>query len=172
MSSLNKISFYQIFLSYFPITILFLSVFNEFDFNYLNIEYFSFNFVHILIFYWTLRNPDQLGHVSIFLAGLINDVIIGIPFGISSFCYLMICSVTAYLRNITLTPHFINDWLSFLFIVLLINSIQVLILDLIFIIEVDYLKYLINSGFTFIFYPLFFFLFNLLDNKKQFKKND
>ena len=31
MSSLNKISFYQIFLSYFPITILFLSVFNEFD---------------------------------------------------------------------------------------------------------------------------------------------
>ena len=172
MSSLNKISFYQIFLSYFPITILFLSVFNEFDFNYLNIEYFSFNFVHILIFYWTLRNPDQLGYVSIFLAGLINDVIIGIPFGISSFCYLMICSVTAYLRNITLTPHFINDWLSFLFIVLLINSIQVLILDLIFIIEVDYLKYLINSGFTFIFYPLFFFLFNLLDKKKQIRKND
>ena len=172
MSSLNKISFYQIFLSYFPITILFLSVFNEFDFNYLNIEYFSFNFVHILIFYWTLKNPDQLGYVSIFLAGLINDVIIGIPFGISSFCYLMICSVTAYLRNITLTPHFINDWLSFLFIVLLINSIQVLILDLIFIIEVDYLKYLINSGFTFIFYPLFFFLFNLLDKKKQIRKND
>ena len=172
MSSLNKISFYQIFLSYFPITILFLSVFNEFDFNYLNIEYFSFNFVHILIFYWTLRNPDQLGYVSIFLAGLINDVIIGIPFGISSFSYLMICSVTAYLRNITLTPHFINDWLSFLFIVLLINSIQVLILDLIFIIEVDYLKYLINSGFTFIFYPLFFFLFNLLDKKKQIRKND
>ena len=117
MSSLNKISFYQKFLSYFPITILFLSVFNEFDFNYLNIEYFSFNFVHILIFYWTLRNPDRLGYISIFLAGLINDIIIGIPIGISSFCYLMICSVTAYIRNITLTPHFINDWLSFLFIV-------------------------------------------------------
>jgi len=172
MSSLNKISFYQKFLSYFPITILFLSVFNEFDFNYLNIEYFSFNFVHILIFYWTLRNPDRLGYISIFLAGLINDIIIGIPIGISSFCYLMICSVTAYIRNITLTPHFINDWLSFLFIVLLVNSIQILILDLIFIIEVEYMRYLINSGFTFIFYPLFFFIFNFLDKKKQIKKND
>ena len=172
MSSLNKSTFLKVFLSYLPLIILFFSVFNEFDFNYLRIEYFSFNFVHILIFYWTLRDPDQLGYVSIFLAGLINDAIIGIPFGISSFCYLMICSVTAYLRNITLTPHFINDWLSFLFIVLLINSIQVLILDLIFIIEVDYLKYLINSGFTFIFYPLFFFLFNLLDKKKQIRKND
>jgi len=172
MSSLNKISFFQIFLSYFPITILFLSVFNEFDFNYLKIEYFSFNFVHILIFYWTLRNPNRLGYIPIFLAGLINDVVIGIPLGISSFCYLIICSVTAYIRNITLSPNFINDWLSFLFTILLVNSIQVIILDLIFLLDVDYLSYLINSGFTFIFYPLFFFIFNYLDKKKQIQKND
>ena len=172
MSSLNKSTFSRMLFSYSPTLLLFLSVFNEYDFNYLKIEYFSFNFVYILIFYWTLRNPNQLGYVSIFLAGLINDAIIGIPFGISSFCYLMICSVTAYLRNITLTPHFINDWLSFLFIVLLINSIQVLILDLIFIIEVDYLKYLINSGFTFIFYPLFFIIFRYLDKKIIFQKDD
>jgi rod shape-determining protein MreD len=151
---------------------LFLSVFNEFDFNYLKIEYFSFNFVHILIFYWTLRNPNRLGYISIFLAGLINDVIIGIPLGISSFCYLIICSVTAYIRNITLSPNFINDWLSFLFTILLVNSIQVIILDLIFLLDVDYLSYLINSGFTFIFYPLFFFIFNYLDKKKQIQKND
>jgi rod shape-determining protein MreD len=151
---------------------LFLSVFNEFDFNYLKIEYFSFNFVHILIFYWTLRNPNRLGYTSIFLAGLINDVVIGIPLGISSFCYLIICSVTAYIRNITLSPNFINDWLSFLFTILLVNSIQVIILDLIFLLDVDYLSYLINSGFTFIFYPLFFFIFNYLDKKKQIQKND
>ena len=96
MSSLNKISFSEIFISYFPIAILFLSVFNEFDFNYLKIEYFSFNFVFILIFYWTLRNPDRLGYISIFLAGLINDVVVGVPIGISSFCYLIICTVTAW----------------------------------------------------------------------------
>ena len=172
MSSLNKISFFQIFLSYFPITILFLSVFNEFDFNYLKIEYFSFNFVHILIFYWTLRNPNRLGYMSIFLAGLINDVVIGIPLGISSFCYLIICLVTAYIRNITLSPNFINDWLSFLFTVLLINSIQVLILDLILFIDVDYQKHLINSGFTFIFYPLFFIFFNYLNNRIIVQQND
>ena len=172
MSSLNKISFFQIFLSYFPVIILFASVFNEFDFNYLKIEYFSFNFAHILIFYWTLRNPNSLGYTSIFLAGLINDVVIGIPIGISSFCYLIICTVTAYIRNITLSPHFINDWLSLLFTILLVNSIQVLILDLIFNLDVDYMRYLVNSGFTFIFYPVFFFIFNHLDRKNQIKKND
>ena len=81
MSSLNKSSFLKLLFSYFPVIILFLSVFNEFDFNYLKIEYFSFNFVHILIFYWTLRNPNHLGYFSIFLAGLINDVVIGISTG-------------------------------------------------------------------------------------------
>jgi len=172
MSSLNKSSFIQIFLSYFPLLILFLSVFNEFDFNYLNIDYFSFNFVHILIFYWTLRSPNHLGYISIFIAGLINDVVIGIPMGVSSFCYLLICSVTGYVRYITLTPNFINDWLSFLFTIVLINSIQVLVLDLMLFLEVDYMSYLINSGFTFIFYPLFFILFKYLENRILVPQND
>ena len=172
MSSLNKSLFYQIFLSYVPIGILFFSVFNEFDFNYLEIEYFSFNFIHILIFYWTLRNPNHLGYVSIFIAGLINDVVIGIPMGISSLCYLLICTVTAYIRNITLSPNFINDWISLLFVVLLVNSTQVLILDFILKFNPDYLSYLINSGFTFILYPFFFFIFNYLDQKITKQQND
>ena len=172
MSSLNKESFTSIFLSYLPIGMLFLSVFNDLDFNYLKIEYFAFNFAHILIFFWTLKNPDHLGYTSIFVAGIVNDVIIGIPIGISSFCYLLICAATAYIRNITLSPNFINDWLSFLFTILLINSIQVTILDLIFLIEVDYLKYLINTGFTFLFYPIFFFFFNFINLKISFKLND
>jgi len=172
MSSLNKESFSNILLSYFPVGLLFLSVFNDFDFNYLKIEYFAFNFAHILIFFWTLKNPDHLGYTAIFMAGIVNDVIIGIPIGISSFCYLLICFVTAYIRNITLSPNFINDWLSFLFIILFVNSIQVTILDLIFLTDVNYLKYLINTGFTFLFYPIFFFLFNLINKKISLKLND
>ena len=172
MSSLNKDTFSNILFSYFPIGMLFLSVFNDIDFNYLKIDYFAFNFAHILIFFWTLKNPDHLGYISIFLAGIVNDVIIGTPIGVSSFCYLLICVATAYIRNITLSPNFINDWLSFLFIILLINSIQVTILDLIFTIEVDYLKYLINTGFTFLFYPIFFIIFNSINKKISLKLND
>ena len=172
MASLNKSTFFRSLLSYLPIILLFFSVFNEFDFNYLKLDYFSFNFIFILIFFWTLRNPDQLGYFAIFLAGIINDVVIGIPIGISSFCYLLICTITSYIRQITLSPKFINDWLSFLVAVLLINSIHVIILDLIFLYQVDYTSYLINSGFTFLFYPLFFILFNILNSKISLKKND
>jgi len=157
---------------YLPTLVLFLSVLNEIDLNYLEIEYFSFNFVYILIFYWTLKNPRYLNYGSIFLAGLVNDVVVGLPMGVSSFCCLLICSVTAYLRNITITPNFINDWISLLFTILLINSIQVIGLDFIFSIEVDYMQYLVNSGFTFIFYPIFLFLFNIIEKKIKIQKND
>ena len=172
MSSLNKDTFLRSLLFYFPTLILFLSVLNEIDLNYLNIEYFSFNFVYILIFYWTLKNANYLGYGSIFISGLINDVVIGTPIGISSFCFLLICAVTAYLRNITITPHFINDWISLLFTILLVNSIQALALDLIFSFDVNYMKYFINTGFTFIFYPLFLFIFDSLERKIKIKKND
>ena len=116
-------------------------------------------------FFWTLKNPNYLGYFSIFIAGIINDVVIGIPMGLSSLCYLLICTLTAYLRNITLTPNFIKDWFFFLFIILLINSIHVLVINLIFLIEVNYLRYLVNTGFTFILYPVFLVLFNYLNKK-------
>ena len=172
MSSLNKSPFLKIFFSYLPIFMLFFSVFNEFDFNYLKLEYFAFNFVHLLIFFWALRNPDHLGYLPIFFAGIINDVVIGIPLGVSSFCYLLLCSVTAYIRNITLSPNFIKDWISLLFTILLINSIQVIILDLVFLIKVDYTNYLINCWFTFLFYPIFFLFFNFLNERISYKIND
>ena len=172
MSSLNKSNFLKIFVSYLPLIILFISVFNEFDFNYLKIENFSFNFVYILIFYWTLRNPDSLGYFVIFLAGIINDVVIGIPIGISSLCYLILCAVTAYIRNITLSPDFVKDWFSFLFTMILINSIQVIIIGLIFSLEISYMSYMVNTGFTFLFYPIFYLIFNILSQKIVQKKND
>jgi len=172
MSSLNKNTLIRSLLFYLPVFFLFLSVLNEIDFNYLEIKYFSFNFAYILIFYWTLKNPRYLSYGSIFLAGLVNDVVVGLPIGVSSFCYLLICAVTAYLRNITITPNFINDWISLAFTILLVNSIQVISLDFIFSIEVNYLRYIINSGFTFILYPIFLFLFNILEKIIKIQKND
>ena len=172
MSSLNKNTFLRSLMFYLPTLVLFLSVLNEIDLNYLEIEYFSFNFVYILIFYWTLKNPRYLSYGSIFIAGLVNDVVTGLPIGISSLCYLILCAVTAYIRNITLSPNFVKDWFSFLFTMILINSIQVIILDLIFLLQINYMSYVVNTGFTFLFYPMFFVLFNFLSQLILQKKND
>jgi len=62
MTSKFKSSIGNQILLYLPLLLLFISVFNEFDFNYLHYEYFSFNFPFILIFYWSLKRIEILGY--------------------------------------------------------------------------------------------------------------
>ena len=113
MVRFTKANIFSKFLINAPIIVLFISVLNEFDFNYLELKYFSFNFPFILIYYWSLKKTESLGYGLIFIAGLFNDVVIGFPMGISSFSYLIICGFASYLRNITLRPSLLKDWLFF-----------------------------------------------------------
>ena len=154
----TKSSFLRLY-SWLPIIILFISVLNEFDFNYLNLEYFSFNFPYILIFYFTLKDFKNFDYFLVFIAGLVNDTVVGLPLGISSFSYILICVATSYLRNITIRPHPIKDWFYFLFIISLINSINYSVLTLFFSYNIILIDYLINNFFTFLFYLVFIYLF-------------
>ena len=85
----TKGSFLKLY-SWLPILILYISVLNEFDFNYLNLEYFSFNFPFILIFFFTLKDFKRFDYFLVFIAGLFNDTVVGLPLGISSLSYLLI----------------------------------------------------------------------------------
>ena len=51
--------------AWLPILFLFFSVLNEFDLNYLKIEYFSFNFPFILIFYFTLKEYKRFDYLLV-----------------------------------------------------------------------------------------------------------
>ena len=144
-----------------PIIILFISVLNEFDVNYLNLKYFSFNFPFILIFYFTLKDFKHFDYFLVFIAGLINDTVVGLPLGMSSLSYTLICISTSYLRNITIRPHPIKDWFFFLFVISLINSINYSILTLFFSYSLILDNYLINNFFTFLFYIVFLNIFKL-----------
>ena len=146
--------------TWLPIIFLFVSVLNEFDFNYLKLEYFSFNFPFILIFFFTLKDFKHFDYLFVFFAGLLNDTVIGLPLGISSLSYTLICIATAYIRNITIRPSPIKDWFYFLFIISLINSINYSILTLFFSFKLILMNYLVNTFFTFLFYIIFVKIFN------------
>ena len=159
MNSLrSKGSFFKLY-SWLPMILLFISVLNEFDFNYLNLKYFSFNFPFILIFFFSLKEFKYFDYLLVFFAGLINDTVVGLPLGISSLSYILICISTSYLRNITIRPHPIKDWFFFLFIISLINSINYSILTLFFSYSLILESYLINNFFTFLFYIIFVNIF-------------
>ncbi len=159
-------------LIYLPILFLYISVFNEFDFNYFNYKYFSFNFPYILIFYWSLKRIESLGYGYIFIAGLFNDAVLGFPIGISSLTYLLICGFAAYLKNITLRPDLIKDWLYFLFTISVATSVNYFLLVLFFSIELNYHELLGNIIFTFLLYYIFIYIFDFYQKIVFRKKND
>ena len=152
MIKFEKKNYLYKFYSWIPMLILYISVFNEFDLNYLEIEYFSFNFPFVLIFYFSLKEYNRFDYLLVFFAGLVNDTVVGLPLGLSSLSYILICIFASYLRNITIRPHLIKDWFYFLFIISLINSLSYLILFLFFNYDLDFMYYLINNFFTFILY--------------------
>ena len=154
----SKGSFFKLY-SWLPIIVLIVSVLNEFDFNYLNLKYFSFNFPFILIFFFTLKEFKHFDYLFVFFAGLINDTVVGLPLGISSLSYILICIFTSYFRNITIRPNPIKDWFYFLFVISLINSINYSILTLFFSFNLILMNYLVNTFFTFLFYIIFVSIF-------------
>lgn len=160
MSIEAKTPIFRKLLTFAPLILLFISVMNEFDLNYLNYKYFSFNFPFILIFYWSLKRSQSLGYGYIFIAGLFNDVVIGFPMGVSGLTYLLICGFAAYLRNITLRTNLLNEWFFFLFTILVATAINYLMLISFFSIELNYYELIANILFTFIFYYIFAHIFD------------
>ena len=146
-----------------PIILLFISILNEIDFNNLGFKYFSFNFAYILIFYYSLKRESSIGYIYIFVAGLFNDVVSGLPMGISSLSYLLLCVSAAYLRNITLRPSLIKDWIFFLLTILILNFITFTYLFWFYDYEINYLNQAVNTIFTFLLYFIFSNIFKIYD---------
>jgi len=159
MVSFKKKGFLPKLYYWLPVIVLFVSVLNEFDFNYLNLTYFSFNFPFILIFFFTIKEFKHFDYLLVFVAGLINDTVVGLPLGISSLSYLLICVATSYFRQITIRPNPVKDWFFFLFIITLVNSINYSILALFFSYDLILWSYLTNTLFTFLFYLVFIYIF-------------
>ena len=74
-----------------PLLLLYYLCISEVDTNLEKVfEIFTLNFQIILIYFWVIKRPDIMANGHIFLAGLINDVVMGFPLGISSLSYLII----------------------------------------------------------------------------------
>ena len=129
----------------------------------IDVKFFSINAHYILVYYWVLRHPENLGYGFIFLSGIISDVVLGLPFGVNALSLLIIAAVAAYVRVVTVRITLVNDWISFIPALLIANFIY--FFSLYFSnYSVDYLYLFTNSVFTFIFYPVLWGIFSLILN--------
>ena len=147
------------FLDLIPIVILFFISLN--GNSIIDLNFFSINVHYILVYYWVLRKPGALGYGFIFLSGIINDVLFGTPIGVNALSLLIIASVAAYVRAVTVRVNLINDWISFVPALLIANFVYFLALYFSSY-SLDYFYLFKNSLFTLIFYPVLWIIFSLI----------
>jgi|TARA_B100000809_G_C15004390_1_gene482668 cell shape-determining protein MreD len=149
------------FFELFPLLLLFFISLN--GSSIINVKFFSINIHYILVYYWILRKPENLGYGFIFLSGIISDVVLGLPLGINALSLLMVAGVAAYVRVVTVRITLVNDWISFIPALLFANFVYFISLYYSNY-SLDYLYLLKNSIFTLIFYPVLWGLFTLILN--------
>ena len=158
------LAFKQIKIKFFSLIPLFLLFFISLNGNsVIDFKFFSINIHYILIYYWVLKQPQALGYGFIFLSGIITDVVFGLPIGASALTLLVIATVAAYVRTVTVRSSLVSDWLSFIPALLIANFIYFITLYFSNY-SIDYFYLFKNSIFTFVFYPILWVIFGILLN--------
>tara|TARA_B100000941_G_C28431730_1_gene514622 strand:- start:91 stop:603 length:513 start_codon:yes stop_codon:yes gene_type:complete len=145
-----------------PLILLYYLCISEIDTNLEKVfNIFSLNLQIILIYFWVIKRPEIMANGHVFIAGLINDVVMGFPLGISSLSYLIIVFVGTYVRNKSVNTTIASDWFTF-FMAMIFSSLLFFLLvnnfsDLSFSIE----KISYNMFFTLFLFPVFWLFFNI-----------
>jgi len=124
------------------------------------INFFIFNFQMILIYFYTLKFPENLGYGHIFLAGIINDTVLGIPLAATSLSYLVLSLFTSYIRNATLRSVMTVEWFTFIPALFFSNLIYLGIINNFSNVSFYYIELLQKTFFTFLFFPIFHYIFS------------
>ena len=148
-----------------PLILLYYLSISEIDSHFENyFEILSFNLQLIIIYFWSLKRPEVLGNGHVFFAGIINDVVMGLPMGLSSLTYLITSLVSTYVKNMTVNTSITTDWFTF-FIALLFSNLTFLMLVVNFSnLSIQYIDVSYNTFFTVIFFPFFWFFFNFYNS--------
>ena len=145
-----------------PLVLLYYLSISEVDANLENfLEIFSINLQIIIIYFWMIKRPSLMGTGHIFVAGMINDVVMGSPLGISSLSYLVVCFVGNYVRNKSVNTTLASDWFTFLIALLFSNLLFFSLINNFSDITIPFSKIGYNTFFTLFLFPIFWFLFNI-----------
>ena len=145
-----------------PLILLYYLSISEVDANLENLlDIFSINLQIIIIYFWMIKRPGLMGTGHIFVAGLINDVVMGFPLGISSLSYLVVCFVGNYVRNKSVNTTLASDWFTFLIALLFSNLLFFSLINNFSDLVIPFSKIGYNTFFTLFLFPIFWFLFNI-----------
>ena len=156
-----------------PLLLLYYLCISEVDTNLEKVfEIFTLNFQIILIYFWVLKRPEIMANGHVFIAGLVNDVVMGLPLGISSISYLTVSFVASYIRQVTVNISLFTDWFTFLLAIFFSNLVIVIFIYNFSAIKLQYTDIFYNAFFTFLFYPAVWGIFNFYSKMMVLKHDD
>ncbi len=148
-----------------PLALLYFLSISEIDTYFENyFEILSFNLQLIIIYFWAVKRPEVLGNGHVFFAGIINDAVMGFPLCLSSLSFLMVSFVADYIKNMTVNTTIASDWFTFFLAILLSNLIFMILASNFSSLVITYTDISYNTFFTLIFFPFFWFIFNLYNS--------
>jgi rod shape-determining protein MreD len=123
------------------------------------------NLVLMAVFYWAVHRPDLLPPITVFLIGLLQDILVGMPPGMNALVLLIVRSIAVSQGRVFRGRSFIILWWGF-GTVALASAFVVWALTAIYVVSaVDPSPGLFQAGMTTALFPFLAGLFTLMQQK-------
>ena len=112
------------------------------------------NIKYILVFYFSFFDKGRFSITFLFFVGLIFDSLQGMPFGMTSICFILLSILAAYLKKRRTQINFQNEFIAFAISLFVTQVVSVIILNYFSPIPFEYLLLAINIIVSLVFYPV------------------
>ncbi|MBT5267182.1 MAG: rod shape-determining protein MreD [Rhodospirillaceae bacterium] len=98
------------------LTITALAIFTAIPLGFPGLQQVTPAYTMMAVFYWAVYRPDLLSPITVFAIGLLQDVVLGQPLGLSALTLLAVLGVTVSQRQAFIAKPFVLAWLGFVVI--------------------------------------------------------
>lgn len=112
------------------------------------------NIKYILVFFFSFFDKGRFSITFLFLVGLIFDSLQGMPFGMTSVCFIFLSILAGYLKQRRTQINFQNEFIAFAISLFVTQIVSVIILNYFSPIPFEYLLLAINIIVSLVCYPV------------------
>lgn len=118
--------------------------------------------IYAAVYYWSVHRPDLMPLALLFIVGLCTDALLRLPFGVSGLVYIVIGQLVQSQRPIFADQSYFTLWLGFAVLLAVAQTLQWLLLSLLFHHFLPVMPLLLQGGLTLALFPLLAWLLVLL----------
>lgn len=114
---------------------------------------YSIQWIFIPIFYFAIYNPKCLSSWAVFLLGIISELLIQSPMGVTTFCFVLLFFMANFLRRYLLELSFGSLWIVFATMLLSVEIVNYLFVVLLAKNSVTFMPIMVEFWVLILIYP-------------------